>query len=394
MTDRHSNVKQEQELYSITGWPLAFLSRLDRQGARGLIADLMVAGPLRRQAAFVTAACLTPNDTAAFLGRLDITEGGAKGVGVALSRRRTKDIVAATFGVAPSEIPTGFLRALARIEEIGSNGPGLDPFREPGAYAVLFRIFRNERHSRKAAALRYCGALKSGTIRAAQGLDPLLLYPDVLKATVAPKQITAANALLGLIRSCSSTMTDEEITLTLRRSLGGSRCIDTFAHKALERADRLSVPFMGAEGLRPLATADDLRAFGKRMGNCAGEKVAECALGMLAIYDVVHRAADGTDHTLAVSLTPITDGRWAVSDIKLAKNKHPRADVQRGVLRRFQDLGALVVGPSLTGPYRSDLSELLGVYRWDNTLDGCFHDLGQADADAVAELEIALSEVA
>lgn len=64
------------------------------------------------------------------------------------------------------------------------------------------------------------------------------------------------------------------------------------------------------------------------------------------------------------------------------------------MLRRFQGLGALIVGPSLTGPYRSDLGELLGAYRWANTLDGCFHDLEQAEADPIAELEDALSEVA
>jgi len=386
--------EKEQAAHPLTGWPLAFLSRLDREGARGLIADLMVAGPLRRQAAFIVADCLNPDDTAAFLERLDITEVGAKGVGVALSRRRTKDIVAATYGVAPSQVPTGFLRALTRIEEFGSNGPGLDPFKESGTYSMLFRIFAGERHSRKASALRYCGALRSGTIRAAEGLDPLLLYPDVLKTTVTRKQVTAANALLGLIRSCVSTMTDEEITLTLHRSLGGARCIDTFATKALERADRLLAPFQAAEGLRPLTTADDLREFGKRMGNCASGKIAECALGMLAIYEVRHRSGAGMEHVLAVSLTPMVDGQWAVSDIKLAKNKHPPADVLRAVLRRFQDLGALVVGPSLTGPYRSDLGELLGAYRWGNTLDGCFHDLEQADADPIAELEDALSEVA
>lgn len=389
-------VKEEYVLKvcPISGWPLKFLSRLDRDGARGLVADLMVAGPLRRQAAFVVADCLNPDDTAAFLERLDITEVGAKGVGVALGRRRTKDIVAATFGVAPSEVPVGFLRALARIEEFGSIGPGLDPFKEPGTYSVLFRIFTGERHSRKASALRYCGALRSGTIRAAESLDPLLLYPEMLKATVTPKQITAANALLGLIRSCVSTMSDEEITLTLRRSLGGTRCIETFARKVLERADRLLAPFQAAEGLRPLTTADDLREFGKRMGNCASGKVAECALGMLAIYEVRHCVGDGTEHVLAVSLTPMVDGQWAVSDIKLAKNKHPPADVLRAVLRRFQGLGALIVGPSLTGPYRSDLGELLGAYRWANTLDGCFHDLEQAEADPIAELEDALSEVA
>jgi len=386
--------ERQQAVHPINGWPLAYLAQLDREGARGLIADLMAAGSLRRQAAFIAADCLNPQDTVAFLERLDIKEVGAKGVGVALSRRHTRDIAAATFNVAPSEVPTGFLRALARIEEFGSNGPGLDPFKEPGTYSVLFRIFTGERHGRKASALRYCGALRSGMIRAAEGLDPLLLYPDVLKATVTPKQITATNALLGLIRSCVSTMTDEEITLTLRRSLGSARCIDTFATKALERADCLLAPFSAAQGLRPLTTADDLREFGKRMGNCASGKIAECALGMLAIYEVRHYAGDGMEHVLAVSLTPMVDGHWAVSDIKLAKNKHPPADVLRAVLGRFQGLGALIVGPSLTGPYRSDLGELLGAYRWGNTLDGCFHDLEQAEADPIAELEDALSEVA
>jgi hypothetical protein len=65
----------------IAGWPLAALARIDRGGARGLIADLTFAGVHTRQAAFVLLAAMDLDAPSAFSKRLDIQVDGAEGFG-------------------------------------------------------------------------------------------------------------------------------------------------------------------------------------------------------------------------------------------------------------------------------------------------------------------------
>lgn len=384
----------EQTPYPITGWPLAYLSWLDREGARGLVADLMLAGPLTRQAAYVVAACITSNGATAFLARLDITQVGAEGIGVALRRRRARDVIAAAYGVDSAEVPTGFLRAVSRIQEPGSEHPGLEPFERPESYRALFDILVGNRHGRRANALRYCKGMRSSYLDAVNGLDPVLVWPEVIDTIRTKEQVQRANALMALLRASISTHSDEDLVHAMRKSLSSRSVLETFARKAIERADRFPPPPIPAQnGIRPLMTATEYRDFGKAMGNCCGDKVAEALMGMIAIFEVKHHAEDGTEHILAVSLTPMVDGQWEVSDVKLARNVQPPEAVQRAVLGRFRSLGALVSGPALWGPYRADLSALLGIYRW-GALDGCLRDLEQAEADALEELEVALGEVA
>lgn len=397
--DQFVNEKRPEEAHRlvarpITGWALDALARIDREGGWGVLADLTTAGALSRQAAFVAAACLdldNPND---FLARLHIEVPGAEGIGIALRSRRAREVIAAVFAVDAREVPTGYLRALERIDEGGLEDQGYSPLKASDAYRRLFDIFVQRPHSRAAHALRYCGALKSFSVEAVETLDPILLWPEVVRATSTPQQVSAANALLGLLRACVSTATDEEMVLTMRRSLGSKQCVDHFARRTLERADRLPAPpFPAGAGLRPLTSAADLEDFGKRMSNCAASKLAEIALGLLCIYEARHTTDDGREHVLAVSLSPLMNGAWTVSDLKGVKNRQPPATVRRAVLEQFRTLGALIPGPPLQSRYRSDLAQLLGAYRW-GAIDDVLRDPNEADLDALDGLEDALSEVA
>lgn len=386
--------ERARQAHPVAGWPLAYLARLDREGARGLVADLTLSGPLTRQAAYIVAAALKPEEVTAFLTRLGIGVPGAEGIGIALRRRHARDVIAATFSVAPQEVPTGYLRAVARIEEKRSDQPGIGPFTHPGSYATLFRVFTDERQSRKAHALRYCGAITSIAIEAVESLNPLLVWPEVIRAISTQQQVCAANALLDLIRALVSTSTDEKLILAMRRSLASRNVMDVFARKALEQADSLPTPpFPPADGLRPLTSAADLREFGERMHNCATNKLAECALGLMSIYEARHTTEDGKEYVLAVTLAPLMDGSWTVADIKGPKNRQPPVAASRAVLENFRALGALIPGPPLQSRYRSDLAQLLGAYRW-GAIDDVLRDPNEADLDALDGLEDALSEVA
>jgi hypothetical protein len=380
----------------VAGWPLPFLADLDRGGARGLLADLAVAGALSRQAAYIVAVDANIDEPAQFLDRLCIKTAGASGVGEALRTRHARDLIAATYCVGPDAVPTGYLRALLRIEEAGVDKPGLDAFANPESYRKLFSILSSERHSRKANALRYCGRLRSSHVQAAEHLAPALIYPEIISTIETAAQVERANALLELIRRTVSTVTEDEIARTLRDSLKGGSILERFARKIFERADRLPEPPLSAsEGLRQLRSAPELLEFGRRMGNCAGTKVAEIVLGLLYIYEVKHVLENGVIVLLAVSLTPLTNGLWVVADVTMRKNRRPPAHVLRPVLERLQNLGAVVAGPSLGAPYRQDLARLLGAHRWA-AIDECLRlEVDpEEEVDAVEALAAEIGEAA
>lgn len=299
--------------------------------------------------------------------------------------RRARQIIAAAFAVRPDVVPTGFLRALAKVEEAGADKPGLHPFADPASYRRLFEILVEDRHGRRAHALRYCDKLRSSTVEAALTLDPTLVWPEVVAIIGSAERVATANAMIGLIRGCHTSIDERALVAAMRQSAKSLGLFEVFARKALEGADRLPAPFPGAEGVRPLTRAADIEDFGKRLRNCAKSKVAEIALGLLAIYEVTHRAKDGAETIVAVSLTPTIDGRWLVSEVGGPKNSRPPAPIVRDVLRRMQGLGAIVPGPARDSPYRTDLANLMGVYRFA-PLDGALHGDGEDEGDAADAL--------
>lgn len=382
------------EVTLIGGWALTRLARLDRDGARGLIADLSVAGVLTRQAAFVAIANLNLERPGDFLERLAIQAVGAGGIGLALRTRRARQIIAAAFGVEPSAVHTGYLRALAKIEEFGTKGPGLHPFADPGSYRRLYQTLTVEPHSRRAHALRFSDRLMSITIEAAMTLDPVLVWPDVLAVVGTPQRIAAANAALGLIRDCHCTLDEAALVAAMRQSLKSRGVIEAFAKTALDTADRLPTSLPPAEGIRPLRTAAEYREMGTKLRNCAATKIPEVALGLLAVMEVTHRAEDGTEMILAASLTPTIDGRWMVSEVKGLKNRQPSREVLYPVLRRLEALGAIIPGPPIDGPYRKDVADLLGIYRYAPLQDALHPQGSSEEDDALAALEAEAEEAA
>src|SRR4029453_11920599 len=74
------------------GWAMAKAAALDRAGARGLVADLLTASTLPRQAAFVVLATVPLDEPSPFLARLDEPDACA---GDVIRLRRARDLIAA-----------------------------------------------------------------------------------------------------------------------------------------------------------------------------------------------------------------------------------------------------------------------------------------------------------
>src|SRR4051794_29437521 len=159
------------------GWAMAKAAALDRAGARGLVADLLTASTLRRQAAFVVLATVPLDEPSPFLARL--SEPSAS-LGDVIRFRRARDLIAGAFAITPAAVPGGFERALIRI--------GDDPLRREHLYRRLFAIIAHEPHGPKAHALRYCGPITSSIIEALDLLDTALLDPEIVKSMRSPSR--------------------------------------------------------------------------------------------------------------------------------------------------------------------------------------------------------------
>ena len=355
----------QREAHPIIGWPLKPLTLLDRQGARGSLADLATAGLLSRQAAFVVLACVDLGDPRRFLAALNIITTGAAGVGEALRTRSARDLIGATFAVSGGAVPAGYLRALLRISEGREAELGRHAFAEPEAYRRLWQIFTTEPHGPKAVALRYCGRIGAGTLVAVDTLDPVLLHPEILRHIDTTERTAKANALLRLMRTAVSGATDQTLTQALQASLAKGSMLESFARRVIEQADVFPPPPLPPSAdITPLTSASALISFGKEMGNCAGTKIGEVLLGLSYLYRAEHRAQDGTWTPLAIELAPLSSGQWMVREIKGVKNRSPTKQALRAILGQLHALGAVSLGSAVSEPTRS-LSSLLGVYRWD-----------------------------
>src|SRR4051794_15864288 len=106
-----------------SGWAMAKAAALDWAGARGLVADLLTASTLRRQAAFVVLAIVNLDEPRPFLERLGAANAS---LGDVIRFRRARDLIAAAFEITPEAVPAGFERALIRV--------GDDPLRREHLY--------------------------------------------------------------------------------------------------------------------------------------------------------------------------------------------------------------------------------------------------------------------
>ena len=373
----------ERQPYPIQGWPLHALARLDQAGARGLVADLTIAGALRRQAAFLVCACADLDNPTEWLASLDITNATAKGLGTALLSLPVRDLVAATFGVAPAKVPKRFLAAFERVQE-GTSQPGMQPFDEARTYQRLWTVMAADPHDRRVRALSSLATLSTASLEAVERLEPLLLQPEILKAMRTQQQVEDANALLHVLRASRPHLSDEQITKGLRQALRAGKSLQTFLNDSIIRAERLpEPPVPAAVDLRPLTTAADLREFGLRMRNCAADKIAEAALGLSYVYEVTYREEDGTATILAVELTPLTDV-WMVNQIKLKHNQRPKRHIIRAVCARLRSMGILIPGPPSSSLFTRSMARHLSVF-YVNGLE--YSDLGSDDWD-IRELAI------
>lgn len=354
------------------GWALAKAATLDAAGARGLVADLLTASTLRRQAAFVVLATVPIDEPRPFLERLG--EPNAC-LGDVIRFRRARDLIAAAFETMPESVPSGFERTLTRV--------GDDPLRREYHYRRLFEIISQEPHGPKAHALRYCGPITSSTIEALDLIDPILLDPEIIRSIRAPSRARHANRVLRFLQSVCSTATPEALHKAARQAVAGSG-LEKLARCWVERADIFPPPpFPASPGVTPLTSAAQMIAAGREFNNClkTSSKIAEVLLGYAYHYVIEHRAEEDAEPSrYVVEVTPLSNGGWVIGTIEAIKRGSIPDAAKAAVLARMLELGALAPTNPARYPEARALGATLGVYRYD--LPDFLHPDAEADAAA------------
>jgi hypothetical protein len=336
--------------HSFGGWALQTAATLDKNGCRGLVADLTTASILKRQSAFAVLATVDLDNPRPFLNRLGMGQGG---VGEAIRTRFAKDLIYAAFGTSA---PGGFLRALQRI--------GHKPLEKPHLYRRLFEIFTNETEKQKAHALRFCGPIDAARIEIVDVLDPVLIHPEVLKRTRNVAKAQEANDLIRFLKEVCSSATDEALVAGLSIALQTGD-LDEFAQGWMEKADQLPPPpFPSQDGVIALTSAAAMIETGKSMNNCLDTKVAEVALGLAYFYWAEVAISDEVSIPVVVELQPMSNGTYAVSEIHGRGNRPVAHEVKVAVAKRLLDMGAVVPGNPAVHPQCRELASHLNVFRY------------------------------
>lgn len=345
---------------AIKGWPLPLLISLERRGAPGLLADLTTASPYLRQSVFLVLALVDFSQPGEFLARLD----GESEFGEALRRRHPEDLLRAALN-RPLPANLGPLRrALLRVAD-----PHLgDPLADPAAYRRLAEIMLGDRQDPLTRALRYCGPISAATIQAADALDAVLCNNEVLKLVGGTDAARRVNRIAGLLRASCSTLSDREIIGGILRALRDGTMHEHVQAVLIDRADRLPVPSIPtADGIEPMTSAEDLTRLGREMSICTDRLIAKIASGLLSVLRVEHRTMDGTIIPVVVQIEPLSEGRWLVTEIKLAGNRRASPEMRAGVLARLAALGVLAPAASPIIGGDREMATMLGI--WDYNAD-------------------------
>ena len=302
---------------------------------------------------------LHPNRIASFLQRLQEPEAN---VGDVLRRRLARDLIGACFEVEPDFVPKSYLRALLSI--------GDEPLEQDHLYNRLWEILTAERNGPKAHALRYCGPITATTIYAVDGLDPVLLHPEIVRHIQNLSHVQKANLIIRFLKQVCSTATEEALHAAAQHALGAG-CLDRFARTWVQKADRFPPPpFPASEGITPLTSAAAMISAAREFKNCIGtaDKIGEVLLGQAYHYVVEHRA-DG-DHNptrWVVEVSPLSSGDWVVSEIEGVKGSGKSSAIMAAIVRRVRAMGALMPTNPAGHPEARELEAVLGIYHFGRT---------------------------
>lgn len=262
--------------FSEFGWATSSIVKLD-EIEPGVLRNLIVAGPERRQVAFLALAAAVSRGV----------QDGA--LAKALRSSKAKWVLHLVLG----DVPEGLLAALRRI--------GRAPLPSARHYDELVRLFLVG-PSAASQALASAKRVTAGTLSAAQHLEEDWVTPAILERVADAKAATALNEALRFVQHVCSSATPEALRNAVA-NLPDGRKIKHVLTRYVERADRLpDHPLVATDDVTPLTSADGLREAARQYRNCLAGQIDRVVSGTSAF-------ATFRD-TCVLELRKIVGGAW------------------------------------------------------------------------------------
>lgn len=273
------------------GWATDALVKLD-DAASGVLARVLTAAPVRRQAIFAALAHWAREKEGTPLVELaEVVRHG-----------RPADILRH----ALENVPVGYAGLLERIGE--------QPLASASDYLILRDLCASP-YTNLADALRACRRITHTNLRIAMTLDRRWVHANLLGRIDTLVEANDFNCAIDCIQSISTKATDEVVAEAIARMVPQTSTARLLT-RMMHRADRLPVHPIedGDNELHPFTQMRDYVWAARRYRNCLADNLDRVASGAMAI-------AEFRDECL-VEFRPLTSGNdWVVWQVHGHRNR-------------------------------------------------------------------------
>lgn len=299
----------------LLGWSTNALVKLDDE-VPGVLTRVLTAAPARRQAIFAAVAAHTE-----LVGLHDAGDDlFPKSFAEVIRHGRSSDILRRAF----HEVPEGLSGMLAQIGE--------RPLPCPKDYILLHNLLVGG-DARAVDALRASRRITRLKLDVLNALDSRWRHANMLERIDSGGEAVKFNQAVSFVQSLNSKATDEVVAgaiALMRPTSTLARLLD----RLLQRADRLpSHPIAeGDNELRPLLTIRDVLDAGRRYRNCLRHRLADVAVGRMALAEFRHECL--------VELRPLTAGAgWLLRDVHIGRNRPVPLSLFADVEKKCDQIG-------------------------------------------------------
>lgn len=350
------------------------------------ILSLLYASDLRRQAFFAFAAEIDIDHPDDFLDRLaarapdvigdlrhlDPTAQVARAL-ILLKPRRTLECL---YGACPDGL-------MGLFERFGSQ-----PLYGPETYRLAFELISKPKHRRRAKVLgQFPGQVRPEHLGVIASLDDVLVHRAVLER-VRRGEVAALNTFVQLIPAlCEAT--PELIRQSLDALAVGTTGvrIDEWVQGWLARQVRIAIdpPIPADDSALRLRVGGELASLGRRLRNCAGQRMGGCFAGDHLIYEYC-----GNGEEAVIELARLASGsevRWMLAGAFRARNRRISASVAEAIQGKLDQSGILYEPMMLRQSPDKAVHDLIDYEvrpAWDENFDPT-KDAGDDDLDRLLD---------
>lgn len=311
-------------------------------------------------------------DVLADLGHLDPSAQVARAL-ILMKPRRTLECL---YGACPDGL-------LGLFERFGSQ-----PIYGPETYRLAFELFSRPENRRRAKVLgQLPGQIRPEHVTIVASLDERLLHRSVLER-VRRGEVKALNNFVEMIGAlCDATPELVRGSLdALAVGTSGAR-IDEWVQGWLARQVRLAVdpPIPADDPALRLRVGGELASLGRRLRNCAGQRMGGCFAGDRLIYEY---CGDGEEAVIELErLISGSEVRWLLSGAFRARNRRISPAVAVAIQEKLDQFGILCEPLMLRPSPEKALHDLIDYEvrpAWDEHFDPT-KEAGDDDLDRLLD---------